>query len=180
MRVLVLISGTELLWMGTALGLSVALSRTAPPGYAVTGDPLSYASLVMLAIAIPLAWCPRLHAISRRLPQRIVNTPSLLPSHSWCDGRIRRFDGLSVLSSVQSSRSSWWWEWARSVFPWLEGRSPHLRSGRSGAGNCLVDRKRHRGWTRLVDRGGNSRWLGLLVLARRIRANPQRWRLGHE
>ena len=53
--VLVALAGVELLWMGTALGLSVALSRTAPPGFALAGDPLSYASLVMLAIALPLA-----------------------------------------------------------------------------------------------------------------------------
>ena len=76
MRVLVLISGTELLWMGAALGLSVALSRTAPAGYAVTGDPLSYASLVMLAIAIPLAVSASFgDAISRRLPQWLREYP---------------------------------------------------------------------------------------------------------
>ena len=76
MRVLVLISCTELLWMGTALGLSVALSRTAPPGYAVAGDPLSYASLVMLAIAIPLAVSASFgDAIPRRLPQWLRDYP---------------------------------------------------------------------------------------------------------
>ena len=75
-RTLVLISGTELLWMGTALGLSVALSRTAPPGYAVAGDPLSYASLVMLAIAIPLAVSASFgDAIPQRLPSWLREYP---------------------------------------------------------------------------------------------------------
>lgn len=53
--ILVAISAVEFVWMGAALGLSVALSRTAPPGFAVSGDPLSYAALVMIALAIPVA-----------------------------------------------------------------------------------------------------------------------------
>jgi len=54
-RVLVQLSAVELAWMGMVLGLSVALSRTAPPGYALAGDPLGLASTILLAIGIPLA-----------------------------------------------------------------------------------------------------------------------------
>lgn len=41
--------------MGTALGLSVALSRTAPPAPAVTGDVIPVSVLVVLGLLIPLA-----------------------------------------------------------------------------------------------------------------------------
>lgn len=76
MRILVLISGTELVWMGTALGLSVALSRTAPPGIALAGDPLSYASLVLLAIAVPLAvFASAGDVLASKLPQWVRAYP---------------------------------------------------------------------------------------------------------
>ncbi len=41
--------------MGLVLGLSVALSRTAPPGFAAAGDRLSLFGLLALGIAIPMA-----------------------------------------------------------------------------------------------------------------------------
>jgi len=53
--ILVRLSVTEVAWMGLVLGLSVALSRTAPPGFAAAGDRLSLLGLVALGIAIPMA-----------------------------------------------------------------------------------------------------------------------------
>jgi hypothetical protein len=62
--------------MGTALGLSVALSRTAPPGIALAGDPLSYASLVLLAIAVPLAvFASAGDVLASKLPQWVRAYP---------------------------------------------------------------------------------------------------------
>lgn len=48
----------EVLLMGVALALSVALSRTAPPAGAIAGDRITAGSLALLALAIPLvlAW----------------------------------------------------------------------------------------------------------------------------
>ena len=53
--ILVRLSVTEVAWMGLVLGLSVALSRTAPPGFAAAGDRLSLLGLLALGIAIPMA-----------------------------------------------------------------------------------------------------------------------------
>jgi putative copper export protein len=52
-RSLVRISSYEIAWMGVALGLSVALSRTAPPAVPLGFEPFSVTALGMLAIAIP-------------------------------------------------------------------------------------------------------------------------------
>jgi hypothetical protein len=41
--------------MGVVLGLSVALSRTAPPGFAAAGDRLNLLAVVVLGLAIPMA-----------------------------------------------------------------------------------------------------------------------------
>ncbi len=53
--ILVRLSATELAWMGVVLGLSVALSRTAPPGFAAAGDRLNLLAVVVLGLAIPMA-----------------------------------------------------------------------------------------------------------------------------
>lgn len=44
----------EILLMGVALGLSIALSRTAPPAGAIAGDRITTAALGLLALAAPL------------------------------------------------------------------------------------------------------------------------------
>jgi hypothetical protein len=48
----------EVLLMGIALGISVALSRTAPPAGAIAGDRITAGALATLALALPLviAW----------------------------------------------------------------------------------------------------------------------------
>ena len=54
-RTLVLRLATfEILLMGVALGLSIALSRTAPPAGAIPGDRITAAALGLLAVAAPL------------------------------------------------------------------------------------------------------------------------------
>ncbi len=45
----------EVAWMGAVYGLSVALSRTAPPGIALAGDRVSAGALVILLLGLPLA-----------------------------------------------------------------------------------------------------------------------------
>lgn len=54
-RTLLQLSLWEIAWMGIVIGLSVALARTAPPAGVVAGDAMSVASIVLLALAIPLA-----------------------------------------------------------------------------------------------------------------------------
>jgi putative copper resistance protein D len=48
----------EVLLMGVAIGIAVALSRTAPPAGAIAGDRITAGALALLALAIPLvlAW----------------------------------------------------------------------------------------------------------------------------
>ena len=55
---LVRFAGYEVLLMGIALGISVALSRTAPPAGAIAGDHITAGSLAILALAVPvvMAW----------------------------------------------------------------------------------------------------------------------------
>jgi putative copper export protein len=50
-----LLAGRELLWMGLVLGLSVALSRTAPPGEFQAGDQLIWAALLVLGLFLPFS-----------------------------------------------------------------------------------------------------------------------------
>lgn len=45
----------EVAWMGVALGLSVALVRTAPPAIPLGNEPVTVAALGLVALAIPLA-----------------------------------------------------------------------------------------------------------------------------
>lgn len=45
----------EVMWMGAVFGLSVALSRTAPPGVVLPGDRLAVGAVVALLLAIPMA-----------------------------------------------------------------------------------------------------------------------------
>lgn len=54
-RLLVQLSAWELAWMGAAVGLSVALARTAPPGVPLASDPATFAAIGLLTLAIPLA-----------------------------------------------------------------------------------------------------------------------------
>lgn len=48
-------AGWEVLWMGAVYGLSIALSRTAPPGPVISGDQVTPGALVLLLLGIPLA-----------------------------------------------------------------------------------------------------------------------------
>ncbi len=54
-RLLLQLSVWELAWMGSAVGLSVALARTAPPGVPIPSDPATFAAIGLLTLAIPLA-----------------------------------------------------------------------------------------------------------------------------
>ncbi len=54
-RTLVQLSVWEVAWMGTVVGLSVALARTAPPAGVISGDAMSVAAVVLLGVAIPMA-----------------------------------------------------------------------------------------------------------------------------
>jgi putative copper resistance protein D len=54
-RTLVRISSYEIAWMGVALGLSVALSRTAPPAMPLGVEPFTIAAVGLLGLVIPLA-----------------------------------------------------------------------------------------------------------------------------
>ena len=50
-----LLAGREILWMGAVLGLSVALSRTAPPGEVQAGDQVVWAALLALGLFVPFS-----------------------------------------------------------------------------------------------------------------------------
>lgn len=50
-----LLAGREILWMGLVLGLSVALSRTAPPGEFQAGDQLVWVALLTLGLFLPFS-----------------------------------------------------------------------------------------------------------------------------
>lgn len=50
-----LLAGREILWMGLVLGLSVALSRTAPPGEFQAGDQLIWVALLVLGLFMPFS-----------------------------------------------------------------------------------------------------------------------------
>ena len=53
--VLLVSAAREVAWMGIALGLSVALSRTAPPPPTFEGQVIPAGALILLALVIPLA-----------------------------------------------------------------------------------------------------------------------------
>jgi hypothetical protein len=67
--VLARIATVEFALMGVALGLSVALSRTAPPAGAVAGDSITAGALVLLAVAVPvvLVWAGARPPVLRRV-----------------------------------------------------------------------------------------------------------------
>ena len=50
-----LLAGREMLWMGLVLGLSVALSRTAPPGEFQPGDQIIWVALLTLGLFLPFS-----------------------------------------------------------------------------------------------------------------------------
>ena len=66
---LVRFAAYEVLLMGIALGISVALSRTAPPAGAIAGDRITAGALAVLALGVPLvmAWAGAAPAWLRRL-----------------------------------------------------------------------------------------------------------------
>lgn len=64
-RQLVQLASGELLWMGAVIGLAVALSRTAPPAFAVAAEPINFGVLALLALALPLALVHFYPALSR-------------------------------------------------------------------------------------------------------------------
>jgi hypothetical protein len=51
-----LLAGREILWMGLVIGLSVALSRTAPPGEFQVGDQLVWVALLTLSLFLPFSF----------------------------------------------------------------------------------------------------------------------------
>lgn len=71
-RTLVQLGAWEIAWMGIVLGLSVALARTAPPAGVVSGDAMSFASVVLLGLGIPLALTS---VITRQGPRLLRSYP---------------------------------------------------------------------------------------------------------
>jgi putative copper export protein len=67
--VLVRIAAFEFALMGVALGVSVALSRTAPPAGAIAGDRITAGALALLAVAVPLVlvWAGACPSVLRRI-----------------------------------------------------------------------------------------------------------------
>jgi uncharacterized membrane protein len=51
-----LLAGREILWMGAVLGLSVALTRTAPPGEVQAGDQVVWVALLTLGLFLPFSF----------------------------------------------------------------------------------------------------------------------------
>lgn len=49
------VAASEIAWMGAVLGLSVALSRTAPPASSAAGDVIAVGTLILLGLFAPLA-----------------------------------------------------------------------------------------------------------------------------
>lgn len=56
----------EVAWMGVVIGLAVALSRTAPPAFAVVNDPVDFGSLAIMTLAIPVALVYAFPALGER------------------------------------------------------------------------------------------------------------------
>jgi len=57
----------EVMWMGAVYGLSIALSRTAPPGAVLPGDRLSVGAVIALLLGIPMAVLFAAPALARQL-----------------------------------------------------------------------------------------------------------------
>lgn len=71
----IVVAAWEIAWMGAVLGLSVALSRTAPPAAAAAGDVIASGTLIMLGVCAPLA---AIWAMSRSVRRtRLSATPEL-------------------------------------------------------------------------------------------------------
>jgi putative copper export protein len=68
----------EIGWMGVVLGLSIALSRTAPPGIVAAGDAMSMGALSLLAIALPAAFAFAMSARTRHTALQTSNYPEAL------------------------------------------------------------------------------------------------------
>lgn len=68
------VAGYEVVLMGVALGVSVALSRTAPPAGAIAGDHITAGALAILGLALPLVlvW-------AGATPARLVRLTSAYP-----------------------------------------------------------------------------------------------------
>ena len=71
-RQLVQLASGELLWMGAVIGLAVALSRTAPPAFAVAAEPINFGSLALLSLALPLALVHFFPALGRVAQKRLL------------------------------------------------------------------------------------------------------------
>lgn len=81
----------EVLWMGAVYGLSIALSRTAPPGVVLPGDRLATGAVVALLVCIPLAVAflapsaGRGFAAARRYPEAVAvaGVVSVVVAATW-------------------------------------------------------------------------------------------------
>lgn len=62
----------ELLWMGAVIGLAVALSRTAPPAFAIATDPVNLGALALVSIAFPYALVWSFPRISQSIQPRLA------------------------------------------------------------------------------------------------------------
>ena len=66
--------GWEVLWMGAVYGLSIALSRTAPPGFSIAGDEMTVGGIVLLVLGLPMA-IGFVTALGPRAPRAAVAFP---------------------------------------------------------------------------------------------------------
>ena len=71
-RQLLQLASGEFLWMGAVIGLAVALSRTAPPAFAIAAEPINFGVLALLALALPLALVHFYSAVARVAHRRFL------------------------------------------------------------------------------------------------------------
>ena len=60
--------------MGAVYGLSIALSRTAPPGFSIAGDEMTVGGIVLLVLGLPMA-IGFVTALGPRAPRAAVAFP---------------------------------------------------------------------------------------------------------
>lgn len=86
----------EVVWMGAVYGLSIALSRAAPPGVALPGDRLAPGAIVLLLVGLPMAAlfaAPSLvqrFAAVRRYPEAVAvaGVVAVVVAASWQPSRM--------------------------------------------------------------------------------------------
>lgn len=71
-------AATEIAWFGAVLGLSVSLSRTAPPAAPISGDVIPVGVLIVLGLVIPLALAVAMPQVIAARTRQLRNYPEAL------------------------------------------------------------------------------------------------------